>query len=124
MPTVTVHLKERSYCIYISAGEIRTLPSLAKKYFEGTPVILTNQVLARLYKKKIHSLLKEKCRWIVIPDGEKYKTLQTMEKIYQQLIRLKADRKTPIICLGGGVVGDVGGFAAASFLRGIPFVQI
>src|SRR5687768_5800410 len=111
MPIVTVHLEERSYSIYISAGEIRSLPSLAKKYFEGLPIILTNQVLARFYRKKIHSLLKGQCRWIVIPDGEKFKTLKTMEKIYHQLIRLKADRKTPLLCLGGGVVGDVGGFA-------------
>lgn len=124
MNKVVVNLEDRSYNILIGRGLVNQLPRrLATLGFKKF-IVLTNKTLARLYQKKIESLFKEKIDWVIIPDGERYKTLATVEKVYHQLIRFKADRKTGLICLGGGVVGDIGGFVAATYMRGIPFYQI
>ncbi len=128
MITVPVKLKERSYNIDIGAGLLRSLPQKLPSFFPSRRfVIVTNTTLARLYRKKIDKLLSGKnfsYQWIVIPDGEKYKTLATVEKIIRQIIHFRGDRKTGLVALGGGVVGDVGGFVASIYMRGIPFIQI
>jgi len=71
-----------------------------------------------------HGLVLPATRIVAIPDGERYKTLATVAKVTRRLAQLKADRKTTLLLLGGGVVGDLGGFVAATYLRGIPYVQI
>lgn len=127
MSQIRVALGKRSYPIIIDAGSLQKLPALCKKYFTGKKLaILTNKTLYPLFHKKIDSLLKKKfsLHWIVIPDGEAHKNLHTVEKIYHQLLRAKIDRTDSLIALGGGVVGDIAGYAAATYLRGIAFAQI
>lgn len=126
MKEIPVHLGKRSYRITIGQGVLAKLPSIAKKVFSSQKiVVLTNRTLAPMYRTKIKKHLRGfQLSWIEIPDGEQHKNLQTIEKIYRKLILAKADRKTGLIALGGGVVGDLGGFAAATYLRGIPYIQL
>jgi 3-dehydroquinate synthase len=88
--------------------------------------LITNQVVNRLYGKAVAKAMKGKVelKTIVLPDGERTKNLKTVASVYAQLVKYKVDRKTPLLALGGGVIGDLVGFAAASFLRGVPFIQI
>ncbi|EKD42679.1 MAG: hypothetical protein ACD_73C00063G0005 [uncultured bacterium] len=121
MKQIPVNLKERTYQITIGPDTIQKLA------FKSGAHIVTNTTVYELYYKKIHSLLKKqkiKAHWIIIKDGEKYKTLKTVESIYHQLLIQKANRKSILLALGGGVVGDMCGFAAATYLRGIDFIQI
>lgn len=127
MKSVQVQLEDRSYDIDIQAGFWKKIPAqLVRLFPHRSWVVVTAKPIARLYAEKLKSLaaLSVLNKMIVLPDGEKYKTLQTVEKIYQSLVRCKADRQTAIVVVGGGVVGDMGGFAAATYLRGIPFVQV
>ncbi len=124
---ITLRLSDRSCPIYFSTGIQNTLVRVIRKHFKATRfIVVTNPTLDKLYGKALRSELQGlgKIEWIRIPDGERYKTLQTTESIYQKLTRLKADRHTPLIAFGGGVIGDVAGFAAATYLRGIPLIQI
>jgi len=124
---LVVDLKERSYPIYFQTGSLASLNSLLKTHLSSERLVLiTNTTVDRLHGRKVQRNLARdfKVHKIVLPDGERYKTLKTVEKIYRELVRFKVDRKTSLIALGGGVIGDIVGFAAASFLRGIPFVQI
>lgn len=122
-----VELGDRTYPIYFQEDGIKKLNLLLRKNFPGERLfLLTNRVVDRLYggawfKELSKEFVVEKC---VIPDGEQYKNLETMAKIYRAMTRAKVDRKTPLLALGGGVIGDMGGYAAASFLRGIPYVQV
>jgi len=126
MKKIIVPLKDRSYPILIDAGIAKQLPKLLAEKGCTHAVILTNQPLAKLYQKKIQSFFSQKIKvdWIVIPEGEKTKSIRYFEKIHKELIELKATRKTFLVCLGGGVIGDLGGFVASTYLRGIPFVQL
>ena len=126
MPQVKVNLDDRSYTIDIAPGASLNMGTKIAKFIPSRRVVvLTNTTLARLYQKKLTRELKTlHAQWIVIPDGEKYKTLQTVEKIYWKMSDLKVDRKTALVAFGGGVVGDIGGFVAATYLRGIPFIQV
>lgn len=130
MKTIRVPLGSRSYDITIGRGAVRGLPRGLKRQFpSGRFVILTNRTIARLYRSKIDRILagahgSAPPRWIVIPDGERHKNLKTVSRIYDRLVGLNADRKTGLVALGGGVVGDIGGFVAATWLRGIPYVQV
>lgn len=125
MKKIIVPLKNRPYPIFIGNGALNQLRPFLKKKQIKKIVIITNTILY-----KLHGLLLKKqvsnytvC-WIIIPDGEKYKKSATLEKIYNQLAQKKIDRKTILITFGGGVVGDIGGFVAATYLRGIPYIQI
>ncbi|MBI4412160.1 MAG: 3-dehydroquinate synthase [Deltaproteobacteria bacterium] len=127
MKTIRVSLGPRSYPITIGKGAIRSLPGGLKKFFPSDRyVILTNRTIARLYRPRIRRILKttKPLGWIVIPDGERHKNPKTVAGIYERLVQLKADRKTGLVALGGGVVGDIGGFVAATWLRGIPYIQV
>ncbi len=84
--------------------------------------VITNMTLAPLYGESLAARLPGGFL-ITIPDGEQYKTLDTIRNIYDGLVEQRADRSTPVVALGGGVVGDVAGFAAASFMRGLPLIQ-
>ncbi len=127
MQQVRVTLKDRSYSITIGKGVSRFLLREIKRHFPSNRfVLLTNTTVLRLYRSHLRSLLGKNLEKsiLVIPDGEKYKTLSQVEKIYHQMAKLRVDRKTGLVAFGGGVVGDIGGFVAATYLRGIPFIQV
>lgn len=125
MRTLNVELGERRYPIYIGRGLLRQ-PELVKPHIRGSRVaIVTNVTVAPLY---LDALMQGLAAWrpvtVSLPDGEVYKNLQVLDRIYTLLLENRCDRKTTLIALGGGVVGDMTGFAAASYQRGIPFIQI
>ena len=125
MKTLNVELGERRYPIHIGRGLLHQ-PQLLKPYIHGSRVaVVTNVTVAPLY---LETLLQGLTAWqpvtISLPDGEAHKTLQVLDSIYTLLLQNRCDRKTTLIALGGGVVGDMTGYAAASYQRGVPFIQI
>jgi len=127
MQTLTVDLSERSYPIHIGAKLLHQpaliLPHLAQKRV----AIVTNTTVAPLYLQTLTNglvLNEVDVVPIVLPDGEQYKTWETLNTIFDALLTHRCERKTTLIALGGGVIGDLTGFAAASYLRGVPFIQI
>lgn len=127
MKQIRVSLGDRSYRITIGRGALKDLSRGLKQSFPTDRfVVLTNKTIYRLYQSLIEKKLgrRQKIPWIVIPDGEKYKNLKVVETIYHRLTKIGADRKTGLVALGGGIVGDIGGFAAATYMRGIPYIQV
>lgn len=127
MPTLNVDLGDRSYPIYIETGLFSQAGFLISEISTKKAVIISNETVAPLYAKNIIKALenaKLKAELIELPDGEKYKTLDTFAHIQTRLIELACSRDTTIIALGGGVIGDMAGFSAACFQRGIPFIQV
>lgn len=125
MATLTVELGERSYPITIQAHLLKTPEFLTKHLTTKKVVVVTNDVVDPLYFSKVsHALAGYEVSKIVIPDGEQYKNLQSFEMVISKLLEMSAGRDTTLIALGGGVVGDLTGFVAASFQRGMPFIQI
>ncbi len=109
--------------IHIAPGLSKDLPSLLDR--AGVPAhrfIVSNPTIWRIHEESFSALTAEDP--ILIPDGERHKNLQTVSRIYDALIRARADRASAIVAIGGGVVGDTAGFAAATYLRGIPVVQV
>ena len=125
METVNVELGDRSYPIFIGPALLEE-PGLLRPYLgKGRAVIVTNDVVAPLYLDAAKQMLGDHYAGeIILPDGEVHKTLATVSSIYDWLLAAKADRQTTLVALGGGVVGDITGFAAATYQRGINFVQI
>ena len=127
MNTININLAERSYPIHLSA-DFSTLDEKIKPFANGKKCcIVSNPTVWPLYGKEIESAVKKSGADVchaLIPDGEKYKNLTELEKLLDNLVEQKLDRSSLMIALGGGIVGDVTGFAAASFMRGIPFIQI
>ncbi len=115
----------RSYPIYIGSG-LLTQPDLLSKHIRSKQVlIVTNDTIAPLYLAKLQATLTQyQLESVILPDGEQYKTLQYLEKVFDQLLAKKFSRNATLIALGGGVIGDMGGFAAACYQRGIAFIQI
>lgn len=128
MKTVTVDLQERSYPIYIGIHTLHFFASYLTKHCHGKKAfIITNEKVRALYLEPVMASFKESgitVTAITIKDGEEYKTQETVTTIYDRLIEEQCERSSSIIALGGGVVGDIAGFVAATFLRGINFVQI
>jgi 3-dehydroquinate synthase len=128
MKTLTVDLPGGAYPIHIGAGAVAAhLPGLVARVASELVVIVTNETLARLYPDTLRPALRElplRVETIVLPDGERHKTLDTLAGIYDRLMALDANRRTVLVAFGGGVVGDVAGFAAATFMRGLPIVQV
>ena len=127
MQTVQVSLADRPYPIHIGPSLIGNSAVLAP-FLTGTMIaIVTNETVAPLFlarvRESVHALGKQAIE-IVLRDGEAYKTAASLDQIYSGMLSAKCDRKTTIIALGGGVVGDVAGYAAATYQRGIPFVQM
>lgn len=122
-----VNLGDRSYPILFAEDGLRDLPAAMRRVLTPRPVaIVTNRRVARHYLKPVkEGLEKEGFPTVVsyVPEGEPAKTLANAEKVIGRLIEAKLDRDSAILALGGGVVGDLAGFVAAIFLRGIPFVQ-
>ena len=125
LETVRLDLGDDSYTIFIGGGLLDD-GELLRKHIGGKQVlIVTNETIAPLYLERVKSHLSEyKVDSIELPDGEQYKTLDTLNLIFTRLIELNANRAVTLIALGGGVVGDMTGFAAACYQRGVPFIQI
>ena len=125
---LTVGLGERSYPIWIGSGILENLgAALQAVDFPRRVAMITNTTVGRLYGATVLNSLASAGFTAVpveLPDGEEYKNLQTLERVYDSLIDHGFDRSCGILALGGGVIGDLAGFAAATFLRGIPFVQV
>ncbi|MBP1317666.1 MULTISPECIES: 3-dehydroquinate synthase [Herbaspirillum] len=125
--TLNVDLGERSYPIHIGRGLLDDA-TLLPQYVKGKRVaIVTNDKVGPLYLDKVAQALRaagKQVTEIVLPDGEEEKNWASLMKIFDRLLADKCDRKTTLIALGGGVIGDLTGFAAASYMRGVPFVQV
>ena len=119
---------ERSYPILIGAGLLDVGRHIADQLPAPRAVIVTNDTVGPLYRSRLEEGLTaagvELVTHVAIADGEAHKTLATLEQVYDRLLAAQADRQTAIIALGGGVVGDLAGFAAATYQRGVPFVQV
>jgi len=125
MKTLTVDLGQRSYPIYIGAGILRNA-ELLRPITEGRQVmIVTNETVAPLYLEVLIQTLVAGCvETVILPDGENYKTLETWDSIFDALLTARFNRDSVIVALGGGVIGDMAGFAAACYQRGIDFIQV
>jgi 3-dehydroquinate synthase len=125
MRTLTVDLGDRSYPIYIGENLLAD-PQLLRPFILGRQVcVVTNQTVAPLYLSQLKSLLADyTVDTVILPDGESHKTLETVNQIFDGLLAARHNRTTTLIALGGGVVGDMTGFAAACYQRGVGFVQI
>lgn len=123
--TLNVDLGERSYPIFIGPGLLKETDRLRSHLGQGQAVIISNDTVAPLYLDQVKQTLGDSYGWeIILPDGETHKNLGTISQIYDRLLRAKADRQTTLVALGGGVIGDITGFAAATYQRGINFIQI
>jgi 3-dehydroquinate synthase len=121
---VQVQLGDRSYPIYIGSGEIQRA-DIASHIAGQKVLIVSNETIAPLYLELVEKQLAGlQVDNVILADGEQYKNLDNLNFIFDQLITCHHDRKTTLIALGGGVVGDMTGFAAASYQRGVPFIQI
>lgn len=125
METLRVELGERSYSIHIGnglLGQIRTLlPVLTGKQV----LVVTNTTIAPLYLNQVLAAFDGyKVDSLVLPDGEQFKTLDTLNEIFSCLLEKRHSRNTTLVALGGGVIGDITGFAAAAYQRGVDFIQI
>ncbi len=122
---VDVALGERSYPIDIGHGSLGRDFTIAQFVRGSDALVVTNETVGPLYLARLAASLGERhVETHVLPDGEQFKTLASIEAIYDSLFAMRAGRQTTIIALGGGVVGDMAGFAAASYLRGLEFIQV
>lgn len=124
---VTIDLGERSYPILLGAGLLNVPATYDALPNAASALIVTNTTVAPLYADALRSALVAKypqVQMVVLSDGEQHKTWQTLNLIFDTLLGRGCDRKTVLFALGGGVVGDIAGFAAASYMRGVPFVQV
>lgn len=125
METLHVALGERSYPIYIGGGLMENLSDLLPRLSGRQVLVVTNTTIAPYYLDKVMKGLKSyDASSLVLEDGEQYKTLGTLDRIFTALLERKHSRTTTLIALGGGVIGDITGFAAASYQRGVDFIQI
>ncbi|WP_043319710.1 3-dehydroquinate synthase [Microbulbifer sp. HZ11] len=126
MHRLNVDLGERSYPILIGSALLDN-PSYFEQAIRGKQVlVVTNETIAPLYLEKILEGLRRfgKVDSVQLPDGEAFKTLDTLNRVFDTLLEKRHDRSTTIVALGGGVVGDMSGFAAACYQRGVDFVQV
>lgn len=124
---LNVALAERSYPIHIGSGLLNDTQLLLQHLKQKHVAIVTNTTVAPLYLEKISKPLRDagvQVVEIILPDGEQYKNSDTLNTIYDALINARCERNTTLIALGGGVIGDLTGYAAATYLRGVPFIQI
>mgnify|MGYP001819826831 FL=1 len=123
--TLTVELGDRSYPIVIGDGLLDSGFDLSPYLPGRTCLIVTNETVAPLYLDKLKACLPGiEVESVSLPDGEQYKTLATVEAVLDTLVAMRAGRDTTIVALGGGVIGDIAGFAAASYMRGVAFIQV
>lgn len=125
MHTLTVDLGERSYPIHVGPGLLEK-PELLRPHISGRQVlIVTNETIAPLYLARVQAALEGlQHDHVILPDGERYKTLETLNRVFDVLLERRFNRNCTLIALGGGVIGDLTGFAAACYQRGVAFIQI
>lgn len=126
MQIVQVYASSHHYPIYIGHGLLNDF-SLFEPYISKRAAIITNTTVAPLYLNNLIKLFKNNnidVFSIILPDGEQYKNYESLNQIYNALLQNHADRQTAILALGGGVIGDCAGFAAATYQRGVPLIQI
>ncbi len=127
MQTLTVDLGDRSYPIHIGAGLLGQADLILPHLVQKRVMVVTNTTVAPLYLAQLTATLQAggvTVAQVVLPDGEAYKNWETLNLIFDALLTDRAERKTTLIALGGGVIGDMTGFAAACYQRGVPFIQI
>ncbi|HWI38949.1 MAG TPA: 3-dehydroquinate synthase, partial [Burkholderiales bacterium] len=124
MESLRVALGERSYPIHIGAGLIERAELYAVR---GVAAIVTNAVVAPLYLPRVRKAIESsgaRVTEVVVPDGEQAKGWETLNGVFDRLLQARLGRDAVIVALGGGVVGDLAGFAAATYQRGIDFIQV
>ncbi len=124
---MAIQLGDRSYNIEIGAGLLSSPQALSGLPGASQAVIVTNPTVAALYADKLRTAMQphfKNVRVVTLPDGEAYKDWSSLNQIFESLLSAGCDRKTMLFALGGGVIGDVTGFAAACYMRGVPFVQV
>ncbi len=125
MRILNLDLGERSYPIYIDTNTLGQPELLTKHIHSKQVLIVTNETIAPLYLAKLEKLLVDySVETVILPDGEQYKTLEAVSTIIDTLLEKRFNRNATLIALGGGVIGDIGGFAAACYQRGIAFIQV
>ncbi|MCC6610399.1 MAG: 3-dehydroquinate synthase [Burkholderiales bacterium] len=127
MQTVRVALADRSYGIHIGAGLLARSELIAAVLPQPRVAVVSNTTVAPLYLDALSASLARSGVGvvpIVLPDGEQHKNRQTLNLVYDALLANRCDRGTAVVALGGGVIGDLAGFAAATYQRGVPFVQV
>jgi 3-dehydroquinate synthase len=120
-------LAERSYPIHIGSGLLGRVELLLPHIPRKRAFIVSNTTVAPLYLQQLSEGLAAngvQIQSIILPDGEQYKNSESLNLIYDALLTARSERSTPLIALGGGVIGDITGYAAATYLRGVPFIQI
>ena len=126
MKKINIQFDERSYPIYIGEGLISNDELISQHILGKKVAIITNETVADIYLKTLMDTVSshKELISIILPDGESYKSKDSLDSIYAQLLENKADREITLIALGGGVIGDITGFAAATYMRGVNFIQI
>ncbi|NLS43823.1 3-dehydroquinate synthase [BEV proteobacterium] len=127
MERISVTLGERSYPITIAAGLFADPASFMPLTAGEQVILVTNQTLAPLYLEAVSRVLEQagvKVDHVILPDGEQYKSLTVLNDVFTALLQKPHGRDTTIVALGGGVIGDLAGFAAASYQRGVRFIQV
>lgn len=125
MKTLNVDLGERSYPIYIGADLLAQEQLLQQHIRARQVMVISNETVAPLYLEALQRQLKPyQVQTVILPDGEQYKNLEMVNRIYDALLEHRFDRQCTLIALGGGVIGDITGFAAATYQRGVNFIQV
>jgi 3-dehydroquinate synthase len=128
MQSLTVNLGDRSYPIHVGVGLLERSGELLRQAgLRGKVAVVTNPIVAQLYLDSLNEALRSADFTVVpilVPDGEEHKSLKSLATIYDRLVAERLERKSCILALGGGVIGDLAGFAAATYLRGVPYVQV
>ena len=124
---VPIELGDRSYSILIGSGQLSNRAFVDLLPSAKFALVVTNPTVSALFGSKLLDVLRthySEVHLLELPDGEEYKNWQTLNLIFDELLMRRCDRKTVLFALGGGVIGDMTGFAAASYMRGVPFVQV
>lgn len=127
MQTLTVELGDRAYPIHIGQDLLARVDLILPHLKRKQVAVVTNTTVAPLYLEKLSAPLKAAgvtVLPVVLPDGEQFKNAETLNLIYDALLANRCERTTTLVALGGGVIGDLTGYAAATFLRGVPFIQV
>ncbi len=127
MKTLSVDLGDRAYPIHIGPGLLDRPDLVLPHMIQKRAVIVTNTTVGPLYLERFCHALRQAdvhVDSVVLPDGEAFKNWETLNSIFDALLTQRAERKTTLIALGGGVIGDLSGFAAACYQRGMPFIQV
>ena len=126
MRELHVNLGENSYDILFGSNLLKNLPEYIKRVYKGKKLfIITDNNVEKYYREQLESILKDyDFTFYILEAGEKSKTLDNVAKIYKAMINSSLSRDDLVVAFGGGVTGDIAGFAAATYMRGVPFIQI